>query len=524
MKNSLTFLIILVFSFKANSQPCGVVQNLSQIQQTQINSLLSSLDNVLNDENLFLIDSISNELKNVFSTQGGLPDAVETFYTLNSNISWIELENALLLSRELIASDSLVYANLWKTAKGMKPPSYLANSLFLRSSAEIASGLLKIAEKETDLTRKLLYQSWAVRTFDSLATMQIQSGPCMGAFPFPDLRIYNDPEFSPIIENFMLFCGEDSINVLQNGWIIDDKETGEFKFDAGVIANAYYEAFQYTGNINYKNIVLSIGNYLKQLKFNLNYNYNTFVSLGLTRAYQLSNDTSYLNRAIVNLRYAVFPGQIENGRWVDGHNANSRYHSIIIQNIIPTIQIIPLTNSYKSVLENMTHKAVKNMLDYSTVCNSATGYRWLLKAYNLNSSIISDFLRDSISNLIGKHINQSFENGKYLDVPTMGEYLELLDVLSSVDEIENSKNLKINIFPNPTNKIININFNILEQDNIDLSIYDNKGQLVQVIDKGKKSKGNYNYQFDFSGNRNGVYFITLCSSYGKTTQKFVLMK
>jgi len=396
MKNiAITLLILFACEYKINGQPCGIAQNLSPLQQSQISAIKSPLDTALKYEDFFHIDSLGTVLKNIYSTQGGLPEVVESYYTLVSNANWLNITNAILLSRALIAADSMVYVDLWKTGKGMKPPLYQPNSLFLRASAEIASGLLKIADKETDLTRKSLYQYWATRALDSLATMQIKSGPCTGAFPFPDLRTYNDPVFSPIIQNFMYYCGADSVNVLQNGWIINDKGTGEFKFDAGVIANAYYEAYQYTGNINYKNIVIALGNYLKPLKFNANYNYNTFVSLGLTRAFQLTNDTTYLNRAIINLRYAVYPGQIINGRWVDGHNANSRYHSIIIQNSVPTVQLIPPINIYKSTLEMMEYKAVKNLVDYSYTCNSATGYRWLMKAYNLNSSVIPATLKDS---------------------------------------------------------------------------------------------------------------------------------
>jgi hypothetical protein len=509
-KRIITFLGILTFGFNILAQPCGVAQSLSPFQQSQIAALISPLDTALKYEDLFHIDSLSTELKNRYSLQGGIPDAIEDTFSLVSNVNWLNITNSILLSRLLISNDSAVYANLWKAAKGMSPPLYQPHSLFLRASAEIASGLLKIADKETDLTRKALYQSWATRALDSLATMQIQSGPCTGAFPFPDLRTYGDPVFSPIIQNFMFFCGTDSVNVLQNGWIIDDKGTGEFKFDAGVIANAYYEAYQYTGNVNYRTIAISIGNYLKPLKFNLNYNYNTFVSLGLTRAFQLTNDTTYLNRAIINLRYSVFPGQIESGRWVDGHNANSRYHSIIIQNCVPTIQIIPASNGYKNALESMTFKSIKNMTDYTYTCESVTGFRWLIKAYLLNSSIIPTTLKDSITDLIGQHINQAAINGKYLDVPTMGEYIELLDILSSDNELNNS--FSFYVFPNPTNGLTTLTITIEETDNVLMLLSDINGRVLKKWDEGQKEKGIYYYQIDLSLYKSGMYFLTINST------------
>lgn len=521
---TISILTMLIFGLKIHAQPCSTAQALTSLQNSQINSIISPLDTALKYEDLFHIDSLSTELITIYSTQGGQPDAIEIGYPLISNINWLNLSNSILLSRRLIALDSMVYVDLWKAGKGMNPPLYQPNSLFLRASAEIASGLLKIADKETDLTRKALYQSWATRALDSLATMQIQTGPSAGAFPFPDLRTYGDPVFGPIIQNFMFFCGADSVNVLQNGWIVDDKGTGEFKFDAGVIANAYYEAYQYTGNINYKNIAISVGDYLKPLKFNVNYNYNTFASLGLTRAFQLTFDTTYLDRAIVNIRYAVYPGQIANGRWVDGHNANSRYHSIIIQNIIPTIQLIPPTNIYKSVLETMAYKSIKNMVDYSYTCNSTTGYRWLIKSYGLSSSIIPTTLKDSITDLIGKHINQSDTTGNYLDIPTMGEYLELLSLLTNLNEQASLPDIELTAYPNPTNGITHLTFNVSETENILLSLFDINGRLIKIIDKGEKTSGTYNYQVDFSQQKSGVYYFNIKTSKGNYNKKVIVTR
>jgi len=516
IKNIL-FSFVVILSVKLSAQNCGVSQNLTSTQNIQINAILTTLDTALKNENLYQIDSLSSELKTIFSVEGGKPDAVETYYNLVPNINWINISSALDLSRILIANDSMVYVDLWKVAKGMSPPSYQPNSIFLRASAEIATGLLKIADKETDLSRKTLYQSWATKALDSLATMQLPSG----AFPFPDLRMYGDPVFTPVIQNFLNNLGADSVNVLQNGWIIDDKGTGEFKFDAGVIANAYYEAYNYTGNVTYKNIAIATGDYLDSLSFNLNYNYNTFASLGLTRAYQLTNDTTYLERAIKTLRYSVFPGQISNGRWVDGHNANSRYHSIIIQNIVPTINLLPSSHIYKENLDSMTQKAVENMVEYTYDCGSATGFRWLLKAHQLNSDVLLNSLKDSISDLIGQHINQSVLNGKYLDIPSMGEYIELLDLITGINNITYPIGLKVNVYPNPTSDFINLVFNLSKNDIIHLTINNIDGQLIKIIDQGKKAVGSYSYQIDLTNQENGIYFLTLRINGKKYTQKII---
>ncbi len=502
---------------RAEAQNCGAVQNLTGGQQSQIGAIQVAIDTALHHQDLYHIDSLSEVLKSVYSNQGGLPDASETYYTLVSNTNWLSLQNSILLERALIAADSSVYANLWRTAKGLNPPLYQPHSIFLRTSAETAAGLLKIASRESDLVRKALYENWATSALDSLATMQLPNG----AFPFPDLRTYGDPFFTTIIQNFLNSCGTDSVNVLQNGWITDDKGSGEFKFDAGVIANTYADAYTYTGNLNYKNIAISIADYLKPLKFNVNYNYNTFVSLGVTRAFEFTADSSYLTTAINNIRYAAYPGQLLNGRWVDGHNANSRYHNLIIQNITNTIQHLPLNNIFATTIDSMMYRAVKNLVDYSYTCSSATGYRWLIKAYTLNASVINTTLKDSITALLGQYVNQSAINGKYLDVPTIGEYMELLDVLLDVKKNIFSQETQMQVNPNPTSNVTNINLQLPAADVLTLSLYNTSGVLLKTIDLRQKPKGMYNYQLDLTELKNGLYLILLRTTEGTITRKII---
>ncbi len=506
----------LVFS-NCLSQPCGSVQSLTSSQQIQINALGIQLDTALVHETTSAIDSLNSLIKTTFSTEGGKPDAVETYYNLVSNTSWLNLTNSILLSRQLVAADSLEYVDLWKLAKGMAPPLYQPHSIALRTSAEMAAGLLKIADKETDLARKALYQSWANRTLDSLATMQLPNG----AFPFPDLRTYGDPVFTPIIQNYLNSLGTDSSLVLVGGWIIDDRNTGEFKFDAGVIGNAYYEAYHYTGNLQYKNIALSVANYMMPLKMNVNYNYNTFVSLALTRGYQLNNDTNYLNRAILNLRYGLYPGQLANGRWVDGHNANSRYHNIIICNSVPTINLIPTASSYKTELDTMAVRAIQNLVNYSNSCGSATGFRWLIAAYLLDSTLYSTTLRNQIRDLLGRYINQAAVNGKYLDVQSMGSYIELLGNLTTGIDENTAMTLPSSLFPNPFTEELNFAFELTNEQTITVSLFDRAGKLLHVIDSGKKIKGRYTYTIPGADLATGVYFVVLETATGKLSSKII---
>lgn len=515
LKNKLLLFLFSITAFTAQSQPCNAVQQLSVPQQQQLAPLASLLDTALKYEVLHDIDSLSAEIKTVFGSEGGQPDAVENYTALPSNTNWISLPNAILLSRLLIANDSLVYQDIWKAAKGMLPPAYQPHSVPLRSAAEIAVGLLQIADNETDLARKALYQAWATRALDSLATMQLQSG----AFPFPDLRPYGDPVFGPIIQNFLNACGPDSVNVLQNGWIIDDKGTGEFKFDAGVIGDAFYKAFVYTGNPQYKTVALSVAAYLKPLRFNSNFNYNTFAALGLARGFQLNGDITSYNRAVENLRYSVYPGQLPGGRWVDGHNANSRYHSLMIKNLEPVIQLLDVNDPEKPRLDSMMRAAVSNITSYTNTCGAATGFRWALHAYPISTVVIPQTLHDSVSDLIGKHIHLSADSGNFMDVQTMGEYLELLGGLNGVQEKERGA-FDVQLLQNPVTDHFVLQFDRAEA-TLQFGMYNLNGQLLRSESLSNLGAGKTVIRFSASDLPAGMY--SLVFSDGKYSRALKLI-
>ena len=103
----------------------------------------------------------------------------------------------------------------------------------------------------------------------------------------------------------------------------------------------------------------------------------------------------------------------------------------------------------------------------------------------------------------------------------MGEYLELLGLLSGIIDITYPIGLKVNISPNPTNGITNLVLNFAETDNIVLLLFDINGRLVKTMDQGQKIKGTYSYQIDLSQQQSGIYFLTLKTTKRKYTQKII---
>jgi hypothetical protein len=510
-------LLFLLCGLLLRAQPCGTAQQLTASQQTALDSFAVLLDTALKHEDLADIQFRCAQIQNVLGNQAGIPDVVESYYTLTSNTVWASYNDALLAERYLIAQDSMAYVDLWKLGKGMMPPAYQPHSVPLRAGAEIAMGLLKISFHEADPARSTAYYNWAKRALDSLKTMQLPNG----AFPFPDLRTYNDPVFTPIIQNYLNALGSDSVNVLQNGWIIDDSGTGEFKFDAGVIANAFYEGWMHTGDTSYITVCIRIGQYLRSTTFNTNFNYNSFSILGLTRAWQLTGDTSYHNRAIRNLEYAMQPGQLVNGRWMDGHNARSVYHALMIYNTIPLLLNTPQNHPKYQTISQLIKCAVVNMNVYSYTCESATGFRWLIAAHNLPFTMFTSSTADSLSDYLGRYTQQMMINGRYTDIPTIGEYMRLMNVVAGTEET--SASIQVKAFPNPSAGEVNVQLTLTQHTDLFISVYDVAGKQVLSHKQNTMPAGMHTVKLNI-GDLPPGYYLLQCVSGNTSIQTIPLVK
>jgi hypothetical protein len=169
----------------------------------------------------------------------------------------------------------------------------------------------------------------------------------------------------------------------------------------------------------------------------------------------------------------------------------------------------------------MTVRAIQNLLNYSNSCGSATGFRWLISAYILDSTLYSITTRNQIKDLIGRHINQAAINGKYLDVQSMGLYIELLNLITTDLDVNFPINLKTNIFPNPFYDQTNIVFELPNAQKKQVSLHDNAGKLISIIDSGEKIQGTYNYIINGSHLTAGIYFVVIETPTGKLSSKII---
>ena len=79
-------------------------------------------------------------------------------------------------------------------------------------------------------------------------------------------------------------------------------------------------------------------------------------------------------------------------------------------------------------------------------------------------------------------------------------------------------------YPNPFNPVTRIDFEIPQDGNVNISVYDNSGKLVTTITNGFKTAGYYTSYFNASDLSSGVYFYRLESQNFNQVKKMTLIK
>jgi len=96
---------------------------------------------------------------------------------------------------------------------------------------------------------------------------------------------------------------------------------------------------------------------------------------------------------------------------------------------------------------------------------------------------------------------------------------------STVNEIEISENKSnINLFPNPSKSISNLNIYLEKTTAVEISIYNQVGQKVTNVFNGKLNAGENNLELNTSELSAGLYFININDSEGFKVIKLIVSK
>jgi flagellar hook assembly protein FlgD len=82
---------------------------------------------------------------------------------------------------------------------------------------------------------------------------------------------------------------------------------------------------------------------------------------------------------------------------------------------------------------------------------------------------------------------------------------------------------QLNSFPSPTDGISNVSFQLVDEENAVLEVYDISGRLIQTLFNSEASSETaYTFEFDGSALPNGVYLYRLTTESDVIIEKFTI--
>lgn len=138
----------------------------------------------------------------------------------------------------------------------------------------------------------------------------------------------------------------------------------------------------------------------------------------------------------------------------------------------------------------------------------------------VNASVGEFFINSnsSISWTLGEIITETFVTDD--NILTQGFQQSLLYVFG-IDENADSI-FNINIYPNPTNSILNINIDSKIKTTLNLKLFDVHGNCL--LDKEISGNKNFYEKINFSNYRNSMYLLKIFSSKNKFVKSFKIQK
>jgi hypothetical protein len=176
-----------------------------------------------------------------------------------------------------------------------------------------------------------------------------------GVFPFPDVR-GKDAFFGPMLER----AAAKNPNIIRNGWMVEDEGDGGLQFDNGVCGNAMLEGYDLLHDKKYLEAARRAADWAAAHQPVANFNYNSFSVWLLARMHRETGERKYLDAAVRKARIGVLPGEMENGRWVDPHNARPAYHWIMIRSLLELQAALPERDAFRPALHQALFAAIDN--------------------------------------------------------------------------------------------------------------------------------------------------------------------
>jgi len=158
---------------------------------------------------------------------------------------------------------------------------------------------------------------------------------------------------------------------------------------------------------------------------------------------------------------------------------------------------------------------------YSIDLDSTIGHLGFFNIITSNLDTIFNFPDTTIHDILTDQLGRIWilQNGSYIRHTTDTNAIVFENRISKLEFGFKE------VFPNPFNEKININFEIIENAFYTLSLSNLSGQRIKIFFKNYRYRGNYNIEFEAKNLSTGIYLLKLENLKGEyKTKKIILLK
>ena len=171
------------------------------------------------------------------------------------------------------------------------------------------------------------------------------------------------------------------------------------------------------------------------------------------------------------------------------------------------------------ILYNENGVSFADPVNYQTYFGDTPNYTSTIRSF------VADIDGNTLKDIVALNSSYSFENdvtilfqteeGDFVQEPQTG--IENHNLVSRIELYQN--------YPNPFNNETKIQFSLEAPSEVELSVYNGKGELVRNLVSSKLNKGKHNFSFKAEGINSGVYFYRLSvDGVAKETKKMLYLR
>ena len=124
----------------------------------------------------------------------------------------------------------------------------------------------------------------------------------------------------------------------------------------------------------------------------------------------------------------------------------------------------------------------------------------------------------------------NIHNQGYLYIGTHGRGIyssETLKAPVAIDEnpntnLNSSNQINIDVYPNPIVDVANVSYNITDNSNVKINLYNIQGKLIRNVVLSNQTIGKHNYQFNIQGIQQGTYILNIVAGNKSNSKRVVV--